>query len=62
MKLLKEAFYIAKLDEIQVDVLIRNLNSGKQSGYYLGSSDFQTVLYQKRSKWGHQKEMRSISR
>ena len=34
MKLLKEAFYIAKLDEIQVDVLIRNLNSGKQSGYY----------------------------
>ena len=52
-KLLKEVFYAAKLDENQVDVLIIKFEFWKQSGYYLGLTDFHTILNQGRDNWDH---------
>ena len=52
-KLLKEVFYAAKLDENQVDVLIIKFEFWKQSGYYLGLTDFHTILNQRRDNWDH---------
>ena len=52
-KLLKEVFYAAKLDENQVDVLIIKFEFWKQSRYYLGLTDFHTILNQRRDNWDH---------
>lgn len=49
-KFLKEVFYKTKLDKVKYIFLSRNLNLGKQSGYYLGSTDFHTILNEKRKK------------
>ena len=52
-QLLKEVFYAANLDENQVDVLIIKFEFWKQSGYYLGLTDFHTILNQRKDNCDH---------